>query len=88
MQLKQSSWLMLMFAVIAIMLAFTQVNHDDGGHITNITATDNGSTLTIQSSTGDDVAIPCAGGRDIGFLCPDQLAELERLIELHPTPTP
>ena len=88
MRLNQSSWIMLMLAVVAIIIAFTQVTHDDGGHITNLTAIDDGSSLTIQSSTGNDVAIRCAGGRDIGFLCPDQLAELERLIELHPTPTP
>ena len=92
MKLHQSSLIMLMIAVVAIVLVFTEVDHDDGGHITNLTATDDGSSLTIQSSTGNDVAIRCAGfggaGGRVGFLCPGQLAELERLIELHPTPTP
>ena len=69
--MKPSSLIMLMIAVVAIVLVFTEDNHNDQGHITNLTANDNGSSLTILSSTGDDVAIPCAGGRDIGFLCPD-----------------
>ena len=72
------------------MVVFTEDDHNDAGHITNLTATDDGNSIVIQSSTGNNVAFQCgasdeAGGR-VGFICPAQVAELERLIELFPTP--
>ena len=69
-----ASYVMLGMALIATIFVFAQ---DE----TNLTATDNGQSITIHSSTGDDVAILCGSAPSssdrLGFICPDQVERLE-----------
>lgn len=73
--MKITSYLMLGLAVLALLIVFTQ----GGG--TNLSAIDDGDSITLQSSNGNDVAITCASdpdsGGNVGFLCPSQFETLQ-----------